>query len=148
MNISTQSNNRIFVDANYFVALFNPYDSLHKKAFTIASALEKGNSTLIITNFVFLEIVTVLSQKRGRAVAVEAGNYLLSVPTITTIHIDEALNGDSWNIFQRIAHKDISFVDCSILAVIRAESIPTLLTFDITDFKRLQKEYRFRIFPL
>lgn len=136
------------MDANYFVALFNPYDSLHKEAFAIASALEKENPALIITNFIFLEIVTVLSQKRGRTVALEAGTYLLSAPTITTIHIDEALNSNSWNIFQHIAHKDISFVDCSILAVLRAESIPTLLTFDTSDFKRLQKEYHFKLFPL
>jgi len=139
-------NNRIFVDSNFFVALFNPTDALYSTALKTAKEIDERNTFLVISNLVFLEIVTVLSQRRGREVAIETGKYLLSNPQITLIHIDELLQKESWNIFKKIKIKDISFVDCSIIASMKSEGIRDLLTFDIEDFKKIQKNYRFKLY--
>lgn len=141
-------NKRLFVDSNYFVALFNPSDTLYQKALKIAKKIDKKDIFLVISNFIFLEIITILSQKRGRRVAIETGEYFLSNPKIALIHIDQLLQGQSWNIFKQIKSKDISFVDCSIIAAMKSEGIDELLTFDIEDFKRLQKNYRFRLYQV
>lgn len=139
--------NRIFVDSNYFVALFNPTDALFEKAQAIAKILDTQEFPLVISNFVFLEVVTVLSQRRGRAVGLAVGNYLLSTPAVETMHIiDEELTNTTWGIFQRVKDKNISFVDCSIIAVMKADSITTLLTFDRTDFKKMGTIYNFRFY--
>jgi len=141
-----EESKRIFVDSNYFVALFNPSDTLYQKALKIAKKIDERDMPLAISNFIFLEIATILSQKRGKRVAIKAGEYLLSNPKITLIHIDELLQEQSWNIFKQIKNKDISFVDCSIIAAMKSEGIDEHLTFDIEDFKKLQKNYRFQLY--
>jgi predicted nucleic acid-binding protein len=140
------ANSRIFVDSNYFIALFNFQDSLYRKARKTARSLDAKRPQLVISNFIFLEVTTVLSQKRGKSVALEAGRYLAKSSFIEIIHIDEFLHQQTWEIFQAIKYKDISFVDASTLAVLRVEGIAELLTFDIEDFKKLQKNFRFRLY--
>lgn len=144
--MSTEQSSRIFVDSNYVVALFNPTDGLHKNALEIASAIEAQQRPLVISNFIFLEIVTVLSQRRGKDVAREVGQYLLGHPFVTVIHADESLQRETWEIFQNVDDKNISFVDSSIIAIMQAEDINTLLTLDTHDFKKLQKQYKFKLF--
>lgn len=146
INISMETNRQVFIDSNYFVAFFNVHDSLHQRAVTLARKLESGKITIVVSNFIFLEVVTVLAQRVGKASAARVGRYLLEDSRIKTIHIDTVLQSDSWRIFQKIKDKNISFVDCSILAVMRAEYITDLLTFDEADFKKLKRNYRFHLF--
>ncbi len=143
-----ENNERVFVDSNYFIALFNPFDNLHLKARKITEELVREKIPLVISNFIFLETATILSQKRGKEIAIEVGNYFFSNLTIEIVHIDESLQESSWKIFQEIKNKNMSFVDCSNIAVIKAEGISKLLTFDIEDFKKLQKKYRFSLYSL
>lgn len=134
---------RIFVDSNFFIALFNPTDTLNQKALTISQKIKKENPQLYISNFVFLEVVTVLSQKVSRKTSVSLGNHLLRDKQLEIIHIDKQLHEMTWEIFQNIKKKNVSFVDCSILAVMKAEGIKKLLTFDQKDFLGLRRKYRF-----
>lgn len=141
-----KNDRRIFIDSNYFIALLNPVDTLHEKARLVGEKISTQDLSLVISNFILLEILTVVSQKVGRYAAVQAGNRLRENPLIEVIHIDEMLQEDSWNIFQEIVKKDISFVDCSIIAVMKAERIDALLTFDIKDFEPLLKQYKFHFY--
>ena len=93
-----------------------------------------------------MEIVTILSQRRSRIIATAAGNYILSDPRVRIVHIDENLHRASWDIFQATSRKNMSFVDCSIVAVMHAENIKCLLTFDRTDFSPMRKRYHFSFF--
>ncbi|MBI4119919.1 MAG: hypothetical protein HY454_00450 [Parcubacteria group bacterium] len=54
----------------------------------------------------------------------------------------------SWQIFKEIANKNVSFVDCSTIAVMKAEGIRHLLTLDLQDFKPLSKKYRFGLYDI
>lgn len=144
--ICMEKNERIFVDTNFFVALFHPADALHEDARRIAAACSVASTLLVISNFIFLETVTVLSQRRGKDIAIAAGNYLLSNPFIEVVHVDETLQREAWNIFSNASAKNISFVDASIVAILKMETIATLLTFDHTDFSALQKQHHFRFY--
>lgn len=141
-----ERNSRVFADANYFIALANEDDSLYPQALAVSQNLEKHAIQLYISNLVFLEVVTVLSQKRNREVANKTGLYLLSDPHISHVYIDEQLHKESWDIFQNISQKNIGFIDCSIVAAMKTENISTLLTFDRIDFSALQKQYRFSLY--
>lgn len=138
---------RIFVDSNYLCTLHNPEDSQHQKAKKIASFLKKKNPELFISNFIFLEAVTVISQRVNRREAILLGRYLLNKEIIKIIHLTPALNGQTWETFQKIKNKNMSFVDASILVLINEEGIDYLLTFDQEHFKNLRKIYHFKIFP-
>ena len=138
-------NSPIFVDSNYFIAFFNPRDTLHKRASEVSRILANENRGAIISNLVFAETITVLAQKRGKNTALAAGEYLLTNAT-RIIHLDQELQKNSWEIFQQVETKNISFVDCSILAVMRSEDIKVLLTFDRKDFQPLQKRFSFSLY--
>lgn len=135
----------IFVDSNFFIALFYAQDSLHHKAKTIGVELRKDNLPLIISNLIFSEIVTVLSQRVARSIAIHAGKEIIESPIMRIVYVDGYLHNLSWQIFQEIPRKDMNFVDCSILAVMRTEGIQKLLTFDREDFSPLKKHYSFEL---
>ena len=137
---------RVFVDTNYFVALFNPSDALHARAIKIGKEIDAARTRLVISNFIFLETVTVLAQRRGKDTAREAGKYLLDSGGVEIIHIDEVLQRSAWEIFQALRKKDMSFVDASIIAILKVEDMSCLITFDRADFNKLARRYSFRIY--
>lgn len=138
--------NRIFVDSNYIIALYNPQDSLHLKAQKLARQIKKGDFQLFISNFIFLEIVTIFSQRVGRTQTVKLGKRLLESNELSVLHVNENLQVASWEIFQTIKKKSLSFVDASIIALMRFHDIKNLLTFDATDFSSLKTSFSFKIF--
>ncbi len=139
----------IYVDSNYYIALGNEYDTNHKRADHLHKQFSSPHITFVISNFTFLEIVTVLSQRINREFANTIGNEILTNKQIKIVHITEKLQQNSWQIFQEMNNKNMSFVDCSILAVLQYEGINELLTFDQKDFTpTIQKKYHFHLFPL
>ena len=147
MNIYTMGNkSKIFIDSNFFIALFNPVDGLNKAATKLSKLMEAENFQICVTNLILAEVVTVLSLRAGREIAIDAGRDLLSIHNF--IYIDAFLSKKTWEIFQKIEKKNVGFVDCSILAVMESESIDYLLTFDVTDFRSLQKPFKFKLYPL
>lgn len=141
-----EASKRIFVDSNYFVAFFNPADSLHKQAKDIGRKLYDGDIQLIISDLIFLEVVTVLSQRISREAAIRVGDYFKMSSQITLLHVDEMLHTETWAIFKQTLSKNISFVDCSIIACIKKERIIDLLTFDKKDFQQLQEHFYFKFY--
>ena len=136
----------IFVDSNFLIALYNVSDNLHQGARELAKRVSDQGSSLYVSNYVLLEVLTVLSQKIDHPTAIKVGENLRNSGKITNVHIDEALNDQSWQIFQAIQAKNMSFVDCSHIAVMNYVGIKRLLSFDTTDFKPLQKQYNFALF--
>lgn len=130
-------------DSNYFIALFSPDDSLHDQASNLVNLIAEYSA--VLSNLVFSEIITILSQKRGHIIAEQAGDYLLDSSLIRIVYLDPFHQQIAWRIFQGVQHKNISFVDCSTLAIMQAEKLDTLVTFDTTDFTKLQKDYKFKI---
>ena len=84
--------NNIFVDSNFFIALSNLGDSQHEKAVEVKKKITQGNYVLTITNLIFLEIVTVLSQRVGRQDAIGVGGKLLTDADIKIIHINTIIS--------------------------------------------------------
>lgn len=136
-----EDNSKVFVDSNFYIALFNPEDALYNKAVQISKTIQKQDLKIFISNLIFMEAITVLSMRTDRKTAVETGIRLLENPNF--IHIDLPLEQKSWEIFKKIDRKNMSFVDCSILAVMQSEGIKKLLSFDEEDFSSLRKAYDF-----
>ncbi len=136
--------NRTFVDSNYFISLYNTGDSNHKKADAFSSKIIKSGISEVISNYVFSEIVTVTSQKVSKTAGLLIGNRLRGQKRLTIIHIDQKLHDATWEIFKKVNSKNISFVDCSILAVMKENDIRHLVTFD-DHFSAFKKLYRFKI---
>ena len=63
--------NNIFIDANVFIALLNRQDGLHERASVLWSELENKRHNLVTSNFVISEVITVLSMRAGKQVALQ-----------------------------------------------------------------------------
>lgn len=137
---------RLFADSNFLIALYNPHDTLFQKAAKLANQIKKEDIQLVFSSYIFLETVTVLSQRVNRKTATVAGKTLLEDPRFEYLYMDQSLQERTWVIFQEIKSKNISFVDCSILACLEYEDIDKLVTFDQKDFLPLQKAYRFKLY--
>jgi len=133
--------NKIFVDSNFLIALYNPTDSLHQKALTINEGIIEDNLLLNTSNFIFLETVTVLSQRVSHAEAILRGKQIMEDGVVNLIQINKSLQDLTWTIFCEISKKNTSFVDCSTIAVMQTHGIEELLTFDQEDFEPLLKKY-------
>ena len=136
---------KFFIDSSFIVALFKNFDSNHDKAKLISEQLFTLSSELIISDFVFSESLTILSQKVGKEIALKLQDFLLDRQIFRIIYLDEILIMKSKEIFSQAKSKNMSFADCTSLAIIEYETIKNFVTFDKTDFKKYEWKYRFKI---
>lgn len=136
--------NKVFIDTNFWIALYSPLDSLHTKAEIFSQKLKNSGYQFYISNYIFSETTTILSQRAGRQEAVVVGNYLLENKDMTIFFVDRNLQELSWEIFCETKKKNTSFVDCSTVAIMKAEGINSLLTFDQEDFAPLLKKHHLK----
>ncbi|KUK79241.1 MAG: putative ribonuclease VapC [Microgenomates bacterium 39_7] len=136
-------NSRIIIDSNYYLALSNRSDSLHQEAVNLTHQIEKNQA--VISDYIFSEIMTVASQKISKESAAMLGSSLLNNPLVQITTIDHSLFIESWHIFSQLKQKNISFVNCSILAMMKQLKIKKLLSFDHADFSPLQKQFNFEL---
>lgn len=134
----------LFVDTNFFCALYNDNDAHYSKAEVIATRL--NGFRLITSNFVLLETYTVLSQRASKREAIAFGELLKKDSPYAIYWISKEFEEEVWKIFVSIKEKNFSYVDASILALIRKEKISHLLSFD-TSFAQFQKTFGFKLIP-
>jgi predicted nucleic acid-binding protein len=100
----------------------------------------------VISSYIFLEVVTVLSQRMGKEIAILAGKRLLDEENFLFVQGNQQIEKASWEIFKTVINKNMSFVDCTILALMNREKIPYLLTFDHTDFAHDKKQSKIKMY--
>ncbi|MBI2029466.1 PIN domain-containing protein [Candidatus Gottesmanbacteria bacterium] len=132
----------IFFDSNYYIGLVNKLDSTYLQSIILSNRLKKEPYKPIISNLVFLEVVTVISQRVGRKTSIKTGESLKNNAGIIKIY--DELEEKTWDIFKKIQQKDVSFVDCSTLVLLKEKKIEKLVTFD-THFKKFSKQFRFSV---
>lgn len=135
----------LFIDTNYLCAYYNKLDSLHDKAKKISPSLKEFN--VIISNFILLESYTVISQRVSKKYALLFKKDMYNQKFYSIFWIDKMLEQETWDIFASIKDKNFSYVDASILAVIKKGGINQLLSFD-KGFSQFQKEFKFTLMGL
>jgi len=122
----------VFVDSDAFVALIKEDDDNHEKAKGILKALlEDYDTTFITSNYVFSEVATVVSQKVGHREALEFIDTITSPEYyIEMKRVSQELERQAIEIFRRQTSKNVSFVDCTNMAVMTASRIKDIFSFD------------------
>lgn len=122
---------KIFVDTDAFVALIKKNDSSHTKAKNIFEKLQGILIEFTTSNYVFSETITILSQKVNHATAVRYIDAMLSSENIFDIkRADETIEDLTISIFKAQTSKNISFVDCANIAVIKKIGLDGIFSFD------------------
>ena len=120
-----------FVDTSYLIALENSVDQYHRTASRHWSELAKSSSHSFVTSsYVFVEVVTLLNNRRLHSKAVELGKNLLTSRLFNLVHVDEELFDEAWALFQKHKDKKYSLTDCVSFQLMKRLAIIEALTFD------------------
>ena len=122
---------KVLIDSDAFIALFTPQDSNHTKAVKIQGSLSNSPHEFYISNFVISECTTVISQKQGHKQALKFINHFNSFKNNSNyIYIDKKLENLSLDIFKKQTSKNISFVDCTNIAIYQKYKLDAIFSFD------------------
>ena len=121
----------IFIDSDAFIAFIKKDDENHKIAAKFYTRLKHRNVIFVTSNYVFAEVVTVLSYRLGQSVAlafmeqVRGDDYSIDIKIADEVIFDLAAD-----IFKRQTSKNVSFVDCTNIAFMLHRRIDAIFSFD------------------
>lgn len=128
--LSTIFLDQVFVDTSFFKAMLNTNDDFHKRATTIWQHCQQAQASLITSNFIIDECVTLLRKRLSLRKAlqfkflVDGSNDSIVVQRVT--QLDEAA---AWQWFIKDWSK-LSFTDCVSFAQMERLGIKQVLSFD------------------
>ncbi len=117
----------IFVDTSAWYALFDKNDSDHASAVKFKESL---THSLVTTNYVADEIITLVKNRLNHMIAVEIGGKLWNESISTLIRVTVQDEKRAWEIFVKHRDKGFSFTDCTSFAVMERLGITEAFAFD------------------
>jgi predicted nucleic acid-binding protein len=120
----------VFVDTSAFVALRNAAEAEHERARAALSDLLSEGAALFTSNYVFAETYTALLVRVGREEAIEWGRRFRASGAIELVRLDEAVEGDAWEILESHRDKRWSYVDATSFALIERDGGGEAFAFD------------------
>jgi predicted nucleic acid-binding protein len=134
--------NSLLIDTSFLVSFFFDQDVNYPFAQKMKDHLAEYTE-VFITNQIYAETATVLSQRIGKAGLRKALENIEKM-RISEIYIPEFLYTKAKRIYTTISEKDTSFVDlCTALAAERY-GINSILSFD-EHFSKMAKEYNYKL---
>ena len=85
---------------------------------------------VVISDYIFDECVTTVNARADHAIAVRAGDFMLSSNVIELIWLDQELKLKAWEYFTTHADKGYSFTDCTSFVLMKEMKLTHYLAFD------------------
>ena len=121
----------VFVDSDAFVALAKTDDSNHSAAIEIFEQLKTKEVKFLTSNYVFAETITVISQQVGREQALSFIRSMKgSESPFPCRWVDSDIEVTALEIFSKQTSKNVSFVDCTNIAIVREDDLDAIFSFD------------------
>ncbi len=117
----------VFVDTGAWFALHVPSDPNHRRA---VEWLRSNRQSLVTTDYVVDETLTLLCMRRESRRAIEVGRLLLESGLIRNHHVSQDDFRRAWDLFQRNHAAGWSFTDCASKVVLDQLAIRTAFAFD------------------
>jgi uncharacterized protein len=106
----------LFWDTSAIYAYINRKDPAHEE---VKQAVGRARGGLVISNYVFDEIVTLVLSRLGHSAAVHIGNVLMNSPQIERHMISAQDELNAWVLFSERRDKKYSFTDCASFILMR-----------------------------
>ncbi len=121
----------ILVDTGVIAAFYNSKDEKHERAIELLNNLRQGNyGTGILTDYVLDETVTLLYVRSKKAeIALQAGEVIITEKLGKFLPMTFDLIKKTWNKYQKLINKGLSFTDCSLLTVAEYLECNNILSF-------------------
>jgi predicted nucleic acid-binding protein len=117
----------VFFDTSALFAFINSKDPDHKK---VKDYLERFKGQLHITNFIFDEIISLVTARMGHDNAVITGNALLNPKEFVLTRCKAADELKAWELFVNSHDKHYSFTDCTSFVIMKKLGIKKFLATD------------------
>ncbi|MEQ8223898.1 MAG: PIN domain-containing protein [Candidatus Eremiobacterota bacterium] len=117
----------IFFDTSAIYGYINLKDPAHNR---IKNFIDNFKGRLLITNYIFDEIITLILYRLGHKTASTAGNILLNSPQIINYRITENDEKEGWKLFVQRYDKEYSFTDCTSFIIMKKLNIEKCLSTD------------------
>jgi uncharacterized protein len=117
----------VLADTSFYVALLNVDDAKHAPA--VAWTRNEG-VTVVVTEFVFVELGNYLCSREGRELLPGLVRYLRNNPHTTVIPVSSHLVDTGLDLYSRRPDKEWSMTDCISFVVMREHGISEALTAD------------------
>jgi len=122
---------KILLDSDILVSLNKTDDPNHAKAKKIQEKYSHTPHIFYLSNLVFSESITVISQKVNHQTAINfIKQFQSKKPHLNYIHVDQKLENLAIKIFNQQTSKNISFVDCTNIAIYQKYSLDAIFSFD------------------
>lgn len=127
---------KVFVDTSAYYALLNDTDPHHFKA--------KQYTKDLVANYItsqasLSELLTLGSQRVDREDTIAFVKKIIRSGTQIILESEELVQS-TWDIFEKVIQKDVSWVDCYSVAIMKKYHIPEIFTFD-KHFDKLVAEF-------
>jgi uncharacterized protein len=124
---------RLFLDTSAFLALEDKDDQNHDSAMEFRDKIRDGGTPfrmLYTTNYVVDETLTLIRTELGHAAAVSFGEAIRSSKLVSVLWIMPEADSKAWQTFKKYKDKDFSYTDCTSFAVMEAEEIDSVFSYD------------------
>jgi predicted nucleic acid-binding protein len=122
----------VFFDTGAWVALADPHDQFRSVARSYFQSIGR-DTQLITSNYVIQEAVTYLvyhgSRRHVRPMREMLGASE-SLGWLSTVWVSSEIHDAAWRVFDQFGDQELSFVDCSSIAICRLLNIDTAFGFD------------------
>ena len=120
----------LLLDSSFLIAYHNDRDVHHQKAKELMAELLDGSwSRVILLEYVFLEVMTVLQARRGLATANRVAAVLLSARELELLPCSDFFL-DTLETFRSQSDAALSFVDAALVTQALRHDNATIATFD------------------
>jgi predicted nucleic acid-binding protein len=119
------------IDSDALIALMKEDDINNIRAKKIFNKVSNLDVMFIMTCYVFSEVVTVLSQRVGYNIALKFIDTVKSSEGgLRVIYADRMMEDATVEVFKKQSSKNISFVDCLNIAVLKNNYANCIFSFD------------------
>lgn len=129
----------VLLDTGFILATRNKDDINHEKAKQLMKECLSGKfGQILVPNLVFTETATLtLMRTHNIRLIIDIGRFILDSPRIKMIHLSETEFFEAWELFLKYLDQELSFTDCSLIALSKLfEKDAYVATFD-AQFKGL-----------
>jgi predicted nucleic acid-binding protein len=119
----------VIADTSGLYALVDRTDPHHAQAAAFLKAQAAAGS-LLISNHVFDEAMTLVKARLGMDVALQLGIRLRNSRFVEMVTFSGAEEQETWRIFSYYTDKEWSYTDCACLALAQKRNIRQAFSFD------------------
>jgi|WetSurMetagenome_2_1015567.scaffolds.fasta_scaffold00566_17 uncharacterized protein len=117
----------LFWDTSAIYAYINRKDPAHESVKQVVSVFR---GRLVLSNYIFDEIATLVLSRLGHAAAVHIGNVLMNSPQIERQWISSQDEINAWALFSERQDKQYSFTDCTSFVLMRRLGVKKYIALD------------------